>query len=900
MPEPESNSPSFDFLNETDSPKSDEPAAAADEAMFDFGDDAPGEKPVERPAAENVSPAASEGDLAFFDDLLGDEAETTPTPAAAAESSSATSSSAPEANPDDSLFADLAETPVETPAAAAATTGAEDLAFFASEEDSPAVMTETSATAADDGGPTLDFLPEATDEDAVEPASDLQPPVGAELFAAAAVGAAAAALGEELAPAEPEAEAAVPPPPEPEIEEPQPTPSPLAEDHPHMRTYAKLCGHVRQAATLGAIESVLGWDERCMMPAAGAEQRAEQITLLSGLIHERLVDPRIGEWLNELADGELAKNPHDDFGATIRQIRRQYEKRTKLPKALVEELAHTAVMGQHVWQEARKNDDFASFAPLLTKMIDLKRQQAEALGYAETPYDALLDEFEPGELTSRVSAVLGALRDELVPLVAQVREGGRSPDLSILERKYPIETQRSFGRAAAAKIGFDFQRGRLDVTAHPFCTGLGPNDCRITTRYDEQFFNAGFFGILHEAGHGIYDQGLRADQYGLPVGEAVSMGIHESQSRLWEIFVGRSLPFWRHLYPEAKRAFAGALGDVTLGRFFFAVNDVRPSLIRVEADEYTYNLHILIRFELEQALIKGDLSVNDLQLAWQDKYREYLGLEVPNDADGVLQDIHWSAGLFGYFPTYSLGNLYAAQFYERADQELGGLEQRFARGEFDLLRRWLRAKIHREGQRYTAAELCERVTGKPLSHEPLMRHLRAKYELLYAPESASLDDLDVTVESSAATATDFGDEGYGLAADGPGGFGGASLGESMGFGGAGTAGTTVAAPAYKRKKEGGLLTALILLGGIVGGGILGTSLGYWILLWWKGPSADFLKIRDKLPSWIVPAGPPPEVEPEPVIPPRNSTTQPSAARPTCDDVGRVLTERLLHAARTRG
>jgi carboxypeptidase Taq len=554
-------------------------------------------------------------------------------------------------------------------------------------------------------------------------------------------------------------------------------------------------------------------------------------------------------------------------------------------------------MGQHVWQEARKNNDFATFAPLLTKMVDLKRQQAEALGYAETPYDALLDEFEPGELTSRVTAVLGALRDELVPLVGQIRDGGRSPDLSILERSYPIEVQRSFGRAAAAKIGFDFERGRLDVTAHPFCTGLGPNDCRITTRYDEHFFNAGFFGILHEAGHGIYDQGLRPDQYGLPVGEAVSMGIHESQSRLWEILVGRSLPFWRHMYPEAKRAFAGALGDVTLGRFYFAVNDVRPSLIRVEADEYTYNLHILIRFELEQALIKGDLSVNDLQLAWQDKYREYLGIEVPSDADGVLQDIHWSAGLFGYFPTYSLGNLYAAQFYEQADQELGGLDQRFTRGEFGLLKRWLQAKIHRQGQRYTAAELCERVTGKALSHEPLMRHLRKKYELLYAPEAAPLDDLDVAVEPSATAAVEHG-EGYGLAADA--GFGVASFGESVGgFGGASVGGSTVSAPAYRRKKEGGLVTAIILLGGIVGGGILGTSLGYWILLWWKGPSADFLHIRDSLPSWIVPAGPAPEVEPIPVVPP-NAPPASSSSRRTIDDVGRTLAQRILQAAQQRG
>jgi len=898
MPEPESKLPSFDFLSDVDPPKSDKPAVPGDEAMFDFGDGAPGETPAvpqasDTPPADSEAPAVdapaaeAEGDLAFFDGLFGDDAAPSATPDVAPELSAESAASIEEP-----LFSGFEESPDAQPAAAAAASDVDDFGMFDLDEASPAATTATP----DADGATLEFQGGFDDAGDEAPPSDLQPQAGEGLFAAMAVGAAAVAGFEEPAPPPPEDEAPLPP--DPEIEEPQPTPAPLAEDHPHMQTYAKLCGHVRQASTLGAVEAVLGWDERCMMPAAGAEQRAEQITMLSGLIHERLVDPRIGEWLNELAEGELAKNPHDDFGATLRQIRRQYDKRTKLPKSLVEELAHTAVMGQHVWQEARKNDDFATFAPLLTKMIDLKRQQAEALGYAETPYDALLDEFEPGELTSRVTAVLGALRDELVPLVGQIRDGGRAPDLSILERSYPIEVQRSFGRAAAAKIGFDFERGRLDVTAHPFCTGLGPNDCRITTRYDEKFFNAGFFGILHEAGHGIYDQGLRPDQYGLPVGEAVSMGIHESQSRLWEIFVGRSLPFWRHMYPEARRAFAGALGDVTLGRFFFAVNDVRPSLIRVEADEYTYNLHILIRFELEQALIKGDLSVGDLQLAWQDKYREYLGVEVPNDADGVLQDIHWSAGLFGYFPTYSLGNLYAAQFYEQADQELGGLEQRFSRGEFGLLQRWLKAKIHRQGQRYTAAELCENVTGKALSHEPLMRHLRKKYELLYAPDAASLDDLDVAVETSAATAPDA-VAGYGLADAG--GFGVAPLGEALGgYGDASVGGATVSAPTYKRKKEGGMLTALILLGGIVGGGILGTSLGYWILLWWKGPAADFLKIREKLPSWIVPAGPAPEIEPEPVLPPRTATPQPSAARPTIDDVGGTLTDRILQAARVRG
>lgn len=722
------------------------------------------------------------------------------------------------------------------------------------------------------------------------PADEAAVAAGVAAFAAGAM------AGDAIAPSAPVEE---PLPPDPEIAETQATPAPLAEDDPQMQTYGKLCGHIRQSSQLAAIEAVLDWDERCMMPVAGAENRAEQITLLSGILHDRLTDPRIGQWLDELKDGPLTQDRHDDFGATLHHVRRNYEKRTKLPKELVEELAHTAALGQHVWQEARANNDFASFAPTLTKMVGLKQQQADALGYTETRYDALLDDFEPGELTSRVTQVLGALRDELVPLVAQVREGGRTPDMSVLQRRYPIETQRSFGRAAAAKIGFDFQRGRLDVTAHPFCTGLGPNDCRITTRYDEHFFNAGFFGILHEAGHGIYDQGLRSEQYGLPMGEAVSMGIHESQSRLWEILVGRSLPYWKNMYGSARAAFPHALNDVTLGRFFFAINDVRPSLIRVEADEFTYNLHILIRFELEQALISGDLAVADLPGAWREKYQKYLGIECPNDADGALQDIHWSAGLFGYFPSYSLGNLYASQFFEAADQQLGALERRIEKGQFDLLKKWLTHQIHRQGQRYSASELCERVTGKPLSHEPLMRHLREKYDLLYNPSAAAIDDLDVAPleTEGVGDGMDVGVgvmepavEGYDLAAPeaaaddfAAGGFGG----------GGGTA--TLRAPAYK-KKSGGMMTSIIVLVGIVGGGIIGTSLGYWIILWYNGN--DFLKVRDKLPSWLLP---PPRVQP---IEEEPTTYVPAGRNGTAavqfDAVSRELTERILAAARSRG
>ncbi len=482
---------------------------------------------------------------------------------------------------------------------------------------------------------------------------------------------------------------------------------------------------------LESVNELLGWDERALMPIKAGGYRAEQLTMLSGMVHRRATDPQVGQWLEELVDSPLAADPHSDAGATIRQLKREYEQRTRLPRALVEELTRAAVLGQQAWSTARKNNDFAAFAPHLEHTFALKREQADALGYSERRYDALLDLFEPEAKTSHVERVLADLREALIPLVEGCRESARRPQVEILQRHFPIDAQREFAVSAARAIGFDFHRGRLDVTEHPFCAGLGPHDCRITTRYDERFFSSAFFGVLHEAGHGIYDQGLRAEQYGLPPGSYVSLGIHESQSRMWENAVGRSMGFWRHFYSGAQAAFPQALGETKLDDFHFAINDVRPSLIRVEADEITYNLHIIIRFELEQALLDEKLSVADLPAAWNAKYQEYLGIEPPSDADGVLQDIHWSAGLIGYFPTYSLGNLCAAQFFETAEEELGDLSSLFVQGEFTPLREWLGRHIHQAGQCYTPSELVENVTGRPLEHASLIASLRKKLAPLY-------------------------------------------------------------------------------------------------------------------------------------------------------------------------
>ncbi|WP_425615330.1 carboxypeptidase M32 [Anatilimnocola sp. NA78] len=495
--------------------------------------------------------------------------------------------------------------------------------------------------------------------------------------------------------------------------------------------YEQLCGLAREAALIESVEALLGWDERTYLPEGAGEYRAEQMTYLTGLAHQKRTQPKWGDLLDELADSDLAKDPHSDTGTTIRQLKRDYDKKVKLPQLLVEELTRASVLGQQAWVKARAANDFAMFQPHLSKIIDLKRQQAEAVGYADQPYDALLDDYEPHAKTKDLTSVLGKLRQELVPLVHAIMESGKLAPVEIVSRHFPRDAQEAFGKTASAKIGFEYQRGRLDVTHHPFCTELGPNDCRITTRYDERHFNGAFFGILHEAGHGIYDQGLRSELFGLPPGQFVSLGIHESQSRMWENLVGRSSAFWQHFFPQWREFFPVASQGVTQQDLFAAINHVQPSLIRVEADEATYNLHIIVRFELEQALLSGDLPVADLSAAWTEKYREYLGIAPPNDANGCLQDVHWSAALFGYFPTYSLGNLYASQLFEQADEDLGGLNNLMQRGEFTPLKHWLNEKIHRQGQCYSAAELVKRITGKPLSSEPLMRHLRGKLLPLY-------------------------------------------------------------------------------------------------------------------------------------------------------------------------
>jgi carboxypeptidase Taq len=497
-----------------------------------------------------------------------------------------------------------------------------------------------------------------------------------------------------------------------------------------LQAYTELLRRVREGALLESCANVLGWDERTYMPRQGSAHRAEQMALLARLSHEMLTDPILGDLLATVETSSLVGDTSSDAAVNVREIRRQYDRAVKLPNVLVEELARVTTRAQQVWQEARQADDFAAFQPWLEKVVALLRQKAQAIGYKTVAYDALLDEYEPGATTAEITTLFAALRADLVPLVSAIAASGRRPRRDLLQRDYPIEQQKQFGQAAAAAIGFDFDSGRLDVTTHPFCSGIGPGDCRITTRYNPRYFNESFFGILHEAGHGLYEQGLPAEHYGTPRGTFTSLGIHESQSRLWENQVGRGRPFWEHFFPRARQAFP-VLGDVGLDDFLFAINDVQPSFIRVEADEATYNMHIILRFELEQALVSGDLQPADVPGAWNEKFQQFFALTPPTHAKGCLQDIHWSMGGIGYFPTYTLGNLYAAQFMEQARRDMPDLNDEFHAGRFQGLKGWLNEKIHRAGQRYRSGELCQHVTGRPLSHQPLMSYLRGKYAPLY-------------------------------------------------------------------------------------------------------------------------------------------------------------------------
>jgi carboxypeptidase Taq len=498
--------------------------------------------------------------------------------------------------------------------------------------------------------------------------------------------------------------------------------------------YEWLVQHSRETAYFISMGHVLGWDQRTQIPPKGHAHRHNQFAMLAKWIHARATDPQVGEYLARVEGAPLMQDPGTVAAVNVREWRRDYDRATKIPQDLAVALAKATAEGETAWEQARPANDWETFKPYLQKVVDLKRQEAQALGYAGEPYDAHLDGFEPGETAAALAPLLAQLQEELIRILVAIQESSLKPRSEVLHRHFPLDAQERLARLAAQSIGYDFDAGRLDPTAHPFSTGIGPGDVRITTRYDEHAFGQAFFGTLHETGHALYDQGLPVEHWGTPRGDSVSLGIHESQSRLWENLVGRSLGFWQFFYPRVQEAFP-VIQDVPLETFHFAVNEVKPSLIRTEADEVTYNLHILLRFELERASLNDELQVDDLPGAWAEKMQAYLGLTPPDFSRGVMQDIHWSAGLFGYFPTYTLGNLYAAQFFARAEADLGDLEEKFARGDFVPLLAWLKDRIHAQGQRLRARPLVREVTGYDAENlGPCMnfptRPVEARVELL--------------------------------------------------------------------------------------------------------------------------------------------------------------------------
>ena len=480
--------------------------------------------------------------------------------------------------------------------------------------------------------------------------------------------------------------------------------------------------------------AVLSWDQETYMPTGSGQARAEQIATLQTLAHESFVSPEmerlLGEWV-DLETGETTSQFDDTSRAFLHETWRDFNRAKKLPSKFVNSLERECSLAQQVWAKAREKNSFSSFLPNLRRIIALKLEETEYLGYEDSPYDALLDEYEPASTVKKLQPLFQRLRSRLISLLDRVLNASVRPNTTLLTQSYDQAKQLEFGKRVLNKMGYDFHRGRMDQSAHPFTTAFHPHDVRVTTRVFEQDFQSCLFSCIHEGGHGLYEQGLPAEHYGTVLGESVSLGIHESQSRLWENCVGRSQPFWQYFFPQVQEDFPDQFGHIGLDEFFLAINQASPSLIRVEADELTYNLHVMVRFEIELDLIQGQIQAEDLPAMWNEKMQKYLGMTPDSDANGVLQDVHWSFGAFGYFPTYTLGNLYASMFYEQAKNELLSLEADIATGHLLPLKEWLNQKIHRWGRRHPPDELVRQVTGQLPTPEPFLNYLESKFSKLY-------------------------------------------------------------------------------------------------------------------------------------------------------------------------
>ena len=483
-----------------------------------------------------------------------------------------------------------------------------------------------------------------------------------------------------------------------------------------------LLPRLKELAYLRTLSGLSEWDEQVYMPPKGAAFRGELNAFLSVEYHRRLTDPQLVRDVQALQDDSAGLG--EEERAAVRELARDLKHASSLPEEFVQEVAELSSASFHAWEKARPASDFASFQPYLEKMVALKRREAAYLGFSESPYDALLEQFEPGLTASKTAELFTQVRDGLSALLQKIDTKG---DPAVLHGTFPQDKQKVFFEEVLRQIGFDLEAGRLDTSAHPFSLGLHPRDLRITTRYDERDLTGGLFGTIHEMGHSLYEYGLPVERFGTPLGEAAAYGIHESQSRGWENCIGRSRAFWEFWYPKLAQAFPDPFKKLSEESSYAALNAVRPSLIRTESDEVTYNLHIIVRFELEKALIEGSLEVKDAPAAWNAKMREYLGVEVPDDAHGILQDVHWSGGMFGYFPSYALGNVYAAQLHAAQRRAMPDLDEKVAKGEFAAIRTWNTEHIHRYGRQYLPEDLIERATGEKPNPNYLLDYLRAKY-----------------------------------------------------------------------------------------------------------------------------------------------------------------------------
>lgn len=492
--------------------------------------------------------------------------------------------------------------------------------------------------------------------------------------------------------------------------------------------YEKYKNCLQEIADIRYATALLQWDQETYMPAGSLATRSRQIATLSELAHTKFTDASVGELLKALLE---RTDLTDEQRSNLELSNYDYNQQVRLPAAFVRELSETVSQAFNHWADARHQNRFSIFSPWLKKLTALKRKEADYLGYKVHPYDALLNQYERGCTSAQLDQLFSILKPQLAELLTAIREHPQVDD-SLLLKQYPEDQQWAFSMDMLKKMGYDFQHGRQDKAAHPFTVNFSAEDVRITTRIKEDDISYMTWSTIHELGHALYEQGLPKEQYGLPLGEAASLGIHESQSRLWENNIGRSLAWCRYFLPVLQSYFPGQLNGHTPEELYRAINKVQPSLIRTEADELTYHLHIIIRYELEKALIEGSLEVSDLPSAWNAKYAQYLGIEVPDDAKGCLQDVHWSHGSFGYFPTYSLGSLYTAQISGCIQKELPEFEKFLQEGQFDIIKDWLSGRIYIHGRKYTSEELCKRVTGKGLDPADFMQYARDKYRFIYA------------------------------------------------------------------------------------------------------------------------------------------------------------------------